>query len=418
MRSLRFVLAGGVALSSLALAMSAAGAADPVRVDFWDMKWGDNAYVEAAEALVADFNASQDGVEVVYRSVPWSNWYETFVTAIASGSAPDISTGAGFQAVQFYDFDQILPVDDVVAAIGEDAFAPGTLEAVKWDGHYVALPWNVDIRAMFYRADLLEEAGIAVPTTWDELRAAAKALTGEGRYGLVAPGDSGGSHWALTFMINNGAGLFDDNRAAAITSERSLEALRFLGDLVADGSVNPSSAGYVGDDSRGSFERGEAAFLLDGPNMPELLGDAAAAVTEVLPPLTGPHGTTGTVDWVNNIMVYKQTKHPDETMAFLKWWSDNQLGLWTDAGGQGIPARKVFQSDPFFQERSAVAEIIDTYLPVAQPMSATVGGTFPAMNEVDGDGFLRTLIQKIWQGQPVDATAAEAQAHLEELLSK
>ncbi len=51
-------------------------------------------------------------------------------------------------------------------------------------------------------------------------------------------------------------------------------------------------------------------------------------------------------------------------------------------------------------------------------MSATAGGTFPAMNEVDGDGFLRTLVQKIWQGQSVADAAQEAQAHLEELLKK
>src|SRR5690606_33033103 len=106
------------------------------------------------------FNAENPDIQVVYRSVPWSNWYETYVTAIASGSAPDLSTGAGFQAVQFYDQDAILPVDDLVAQMDTSDFTPGALEAMQYDGHYVALPWAIDIRVLFYRKDLLEAAGV------------------------------------------------------------------------------------------------------------------------------------------------------------------------------------------------------------------------------------------------------------------
>jgi len=40
-----------------------------------------------AQKLVDDFNASQSDIHVTYRSMPWTNWYETYVTAIASGSA-------------------------------------------------------------------------------------------------------------------------------------------------------------------------------------------------------------------------------------------------------------------------------------------------------------------------------------------
>src|SRR5690606_17394980 len=116
----------------------------------------------------------------------------------------------GFQAVQFYDQDAILPVDDLVAQMDTSDFTPGALEAMQYDGHYVALPWAIDIRVLFYRKDLLEAAGVEVPTNWQELRDAAKALTGDGKYGLVSSGDPGGMHWILASAINNGGGLFDD----------------------------------------------------------------------------------------------------------------------------------------------------------------------------------------------------------------
>ncbi|MCW5719827.1 MAG: hypothetical protein KIS86_01665 [Devosia sp.] len=82
-----------------------------------------------------------------------------------------------------------------------------------------------------------------------------------------------------------------------------------------------------------------------------------------------------------------------------------------------MPARNSIAAEPYFQENANIKYIIDTYLPVAKTMSATGGGTFPALNEVDGDGFLMSLMQAIWQGQPIAEPAAAAQSHLEEILA-
>ena len=78
-------------------------AKEHVDVQFWDMIWGGPEYIDAGKALVAQFNQEHPDITVTYRSVPWTNWYQTFLTAIGSGTAPDISTGAGYQAVQLYD---------------------------------------------------------------------------------------------------------------------------------------------------------------------------------------------------------------------------------------------------------------------------------------------------------------------------
>lgn len=406
-----------LALAGTALGLCAGPAlAQPVSIDFWDMIWGGPTYPAAAQALVDKYNAEHPDVQVVYRSVPWTNWYETFVTAIASGSAPDISTGAGFQAVQLYDQGAIMPVDEVVAQLDASDFAPGALDALRYDDHYVGLPWAVDLRVLFYRKDVLEAAGVAVPTNWEEFRAAAKTLTADGKFGLVSSGDSGGMHWILASSINNGGGLFDADGNAALNGERTTEALQYLTDLKTDGSVNPASVGYVNDDARGSFFRGEAAFLLNGPLLPDQAGDVKDQIG-IVPPMQALHGDVGTVYWVNNIMVYNQTEHPAETMAFLKWWSDNALPLWTEGKAGNLPARQSIQADAYFQDNPSVKYIIDTYLPVSKTMSAAVGGTFPQLNEIDGDGFLMSLMQSIWQGQPLGDNLAAAQSHLEEIMA-
>ncbi|MGO7860148.1 ABC transporter substrate-binding protein [Rhizobium leguminosarum] len=406
-----------LALASTALSLPSVPAfAKSVTIDFWDMMWGAAEYPVAAQALVDKYNAEHPDVQVVYRSVPWTNWYETFVTAIASGSAPDLSTGAGFQAVQLYDQGAIMPVDEVIAQLDPNDFAAGALEALKYDGHYVGLPWAIDTRVLFYRKDMLEAAGVAVPTTWAEFRKAAKALTGGGKYGLVSSGDPQGLHWILATAINNGGGLFDAEGKPALTADRTKEAIQFLADLVADGSVSPASVGYVNDDARGAFFRGEAAFLLNGPLLPDQAGDVKDLIG-IVPPLKAPNGNVGTINWVNNIMVYKQTEHPAETMAFLRWWSDNALQLWSKGFAGNLPARKSIAADNYFQGNPNVKYVLDKYIPVSKPMSATAGGTFPQLNEIDGDGFLMSLIQSIWQGQPVGDNLAAAQSHLEEIMA-
>lgn len=403
------------------LASSALTAQAQVELQFWDQIWGPGEYAVSAQKLVDEFNASQTEIKVTYRSMPWTNWYETYVTAIASGSAPDLSTGGGFQAVQFYSMDAIYPVDDLIAQMEADGsikdFAPGTLEAMQYDGHYVALPFGLDIRPLLYRKDVLEAKGVAVPTTWDEFRAAAKAVTGDGVYGLAASGDPIGMHWILAATINNGGGLFDADRKAALTSERSMEALEFLSALVADGSVNPASTGYTGDDSRGSFYAGKAAFYLGAPGTAAGAGDQAANIG-VVPPLAGPHGDKGTVAFVNNTMVYKQTKHPAEALTFLKWWSEHQLPAFTEGHAGVMPVRNSFLADPFYTDVPQMKDVIDLYIPVGKSMASAATGTFPQLNEIDGDGFLMSMIQQIWQGVPAAEAVAPAQAHLEEIMAE
>ena len=295
------------------------------------------------------WNAEHPDVKVVYRSVPWSGWYETYVTAIASGSAAGHLDRCRLPGRAVLRLRGDPPVDDRRDQSGDDPFAPGAIDAVTYDGHFVALPWTIDIRAIYYRKDILAAKGIQPPTTWDEFRAAAKAVTGEGVYGLVSAGDAGGMHWHPTAMINNGGGLFDAEGKPSLTGERSMEALDFLSGLVADGSVNPSSAGYASDDARGAFCRGEAAFILDSPGLPNPSAAMRGTRSASCRRSRVRHGDTGTIFWVNNIMVYKQTEHPDEAMAFLKWWSENQLPLWTEGHAGSLPARRAFQEDEYFQ---------------------------------------------------------------------
>ncbi|NLS01718.1 sugar ABC transporter substrate-binding protein [Rhizobium sp. P38BS-XIX] len=415
--ALAFALMAATSLMTLNGAANAAA----VKLQFWDMIWGQPEYIKAAQAVVQEFNKEHPDIQVEYRSIPWSNWYQTFVTAVSSGSAPDISTGAGYQAVQLYKMGAIRPLDDMIDKMKADGdlkdFSPGTIDTLRFDNHYVSLPWGLDIRVWFYRPSLLKAAGVEVPETWDEFRAAAKKLTGNGKYGVIASGDTGGSHYLLASMLNNGGALFDaDGKSTFASNPRNVEALDWLSSLVTDGSMHPASPGYSSDDRRAAFLKGEGAFVLDGPNTYKGAGAATDDIA-VLPPLKGPHGDLGTIFWVNNIMMYKQTKNPEAAETFMRWWSQHQLPLWTEGHTSQIPARQSFIKDAVAGDKT-YQYVVDHYIPIGKTTATAYKGIFPQLSEIEGEGVLQTLTQQIFQGVPVTDALPQADSRIQEIMSK
>jgi hypothetical protein len=78
-------------------------------------------------------------------------------------------------------------LDDRLAAPQRDFFE-GVLETNEIDGRLYGLPWYVDTRLLFYRTDVLAEAGFSVPPkTWNEWLAAMAGDQGAARQRSLRP---------------------------------------------------------------------------------------------------------------------------------------------------------------------------------------------------------------------------------------
>jgi multiple sugar transport system substrate-binding protein len=389
-------------------------------VKFWDMHWGYNTYFDAARNLTAEFTKRNPSIPIDYQGYMWTEWPKVFDAAFQSETLPDISTGGGSQAVEFYEKGSILELDDVFAELkssGEDKdFLHGTLESSMYKGHAISLPWCLDTRILFYRKDLFASNNVKVPSSWEELRAAAKTLTVNNEYGLVVAGnDLDGMHGLFALMINNGGGLFTTEGKLALMNARNVEAMTFLSDLVKDGSVNPGSAHFTSSDAHREFLAGRGAIMMDTPGYPiqftgpkENLG--------VLPPPTAPHGDKGTVLMVNNIMLYKHGSNPAAVKTFLKWWSKNGKPLWTKGLCDQLPLRTSIAEDPYFQNNPITKQILDEWVPIGKGIGSRATGTFPALNIVEGDGVMMTLLQDLLSGKDVAKSMHKAEARLTAIL--
>lgn len=142
------------------------------------------------------------------------------------------------------------------------------------DGRLVAMPFYTDAGVLFYRRDLLEKHGLAVPRTWAELTEAARTVQAAeradgnaGMWGFVFQGRAyeGLTVNALEWIDSFGGGhiVADDGRIT-VRNERAAQALAtargWIGDITPQGVLN-----YAEEEARGVFQSGHAVFMRNWP---------------------------------------------------------------------------------------------------------------------------------------------------------
>ena len=230
---------------------SSGGAAGELK--FWDMPWGTPAYSELGKKIVDGYTPPQGFGKATYQTIQWNGFYQTFSSAIASKTGPAVSSGAGFQAFQFAEQGAVAYADKLLESLKSDPaleFLPGLVDTLKTPEGYVAVPWQTDVRPLWYNKALLEQAGTKVPTTWDELLTAGQALKKIGVSGFATGAGSGnnlGAHTMVAMMINNGGGLFTPDGKPDCVTDANIQAMQFVQQLANEGIIDKGAVSYTTD---------------------------------------------------------------------------------------------------------------------------------------------------------------------------
>ncbi|MFJ4015121.1 ABC transporter substrate-binding protein [Microbacterium sp. NPDC090014] len=167
------------ATSALVAGCAAGGpAADPVatetptgEVTFWS-------FLSGMSDVAAAFNASQDDITVNFEEIPngANGGYTKLSAAIESGSGPDV-VGIEYDRLPgFVAAEQLAPVDGLVSGDVLGEYDEQVRNLVSFGDAAYALPYDAPPMVIWYRQDVLEAAGVDVPTTWDEFEDAARAV--------------------------------------------------------------------------------------------------------------------------------------------------------------------------------------------------------------------------------------------------
>ncbi len=393
---------------------SSSASAEPITLKFWDMVWGGTSYADEAAKLAKTYSKVAPNVTIEYQSIPWQNRYETFSVAVASGEAPDVSTGGGYQQHQFAATGEILPLDSIIDQWKQEGklndFPEGMIDFFKQDGVQIGIPFNIDPRGIIYRKDLFEKKGLKVPTTYDELLADAKALTdpSAGIYGMVSPAsDSSANICFFTWFTGNGGGVWKaDGKTPDWTNKNNLEALDFIAKMRDDKVFPAGMASYTQADADKMFLQGKAAMIVESVGFGVQIAANKDLVNNValMPMPKGPSATDPAMaSALNAYMVYKQTKHPEEAKAFVKWWSENNLALWTGAAKCGSPpARLSFLNDPSYAnmaENPFLKDFGKNWVPEMKSTMFPAKSANLAQNTLDAERWWTSVGQAVLVGK-------------------
>lgn len=391
---------------------------------FWDMVWGTGAdYTAVAQEIAGAYQPEGDALGAAYQSIPWANWYQTFSSAVASGTGPAVSTGASFQPFSFMEDAAVVPADGAISLLEEQGkadFLPGLLDAMKTDQGYAGIPWGLDLRVLWYRESLLEEAGADVPTTWQEYIDAGKKLKAAGKIGFGMAASSSttdAQHSIFGLFINNGGGLFTEDGEPQADSDENIEALDFVAEMVGQGIIDPRSASYTSDNLDSDWAEGRIAMGFGQTGFDKVMKDPVASDLKVMSPLTSTNGNTGTIYYINAIMLYENTPDQASSDQFAAWWATQTDEFWLQDVMIDLPVTERLAADEKIASNPNTVIAIEEWQPVGKTLGAKSPSAFGALNSVDGGEAAAAFTQQIVQGDQTPQQMLETlQGELEKLV--
>jgi len=308
----------------------------------------------ATAALVAEYNESHPGVTVKFQMMPANTdtQHDSYVTYLsARESSIDLYSLDVIWTAEFARAGWIEPLPE--AFIRPEEFLEGPLESVTYQGTIYAVPWFTDAGVLYYRKDLLEEAGIEVPETWDDLRDAVRRVAiPRGMEGFVWQGAryEGLICDFLEFLWGLGGSI---DRELLVNEPEAVE--RMLVDAIElplaffDEGISPESVlTYKEEDSRRLFTESHALFHRNWPyawSMAE--GDESKVRGMVgiapLPHAAGETSYSTIGGW--NVALSTYSKHPDQALEFLAFVTSERALKLRAIEGAYLPTRKSTYAD-------------------------------------------------------------------------
>jgi trehalose/maltose transport system substrate-binding protein len=267
-----------------------------------------------------------------------------------------------------------------------DDFVPAAIESQTVDGKLVALPMFLGAPALYYRSDLLDQYGEAVPTTWQELTdtagrimAAERAAGNDGMFGFVFQGAAyeGLTCNAQEWIHSSGGGrIVEIDGAIEINNQAAADALSLAASWV--GTIAPEGVlNYKEEDARGVFQSGNAVFMRNWNYAYALAAGEDSPVrgkfgVSILPAGPGGQSTATLGGW--HLGVSRYSEHPEEAIELVRFLNNYENQKERAIVTSRPPTLNAVYADP---DVAAEQEFIPLWKPVVdnalpRPSAATL----------------------------------------------
>jgi ABC-type glycerol-3-phosphate transport system substrate-binding protein len=299
-------------------------------------------------ALVDAYEKANPGHHVVIHLEDWSRAHDELAIWIADGAGPDLTVVPDVWLVEFAS--GLVPYPEQMPATFLQDFNEVMLKRSRLNGRNLGLVWAASTKALFYRKDLFEQADLAAPTNWIELKDAAVRLNSPPlHYGVAIPGaqrlDTTDNFYS--FLWSNGGQLLSRDHRSLLDSTASIEAMTFLQDLSRKYRVTePSPSGCDRPCAEELFARGKAAMVETGPWLINTIAAQSHPVSFSVVPLPARRNAI-TQLVTDQLVLLKGSRRQAEALRFITFAYQPEWRLrWARLGM--VPELRSVETNPFF----------------------------------------------------------------------
>jgi multiple sugar transport system substrate-binding protein len=319
---------------------------------------------EVAADLVQEFLRERPDIQVEVQKLPWTAAHEKLLTAYAGETLPDLCSLGNTWIPEFTALNALTPLDSLAQASREialDDYFPGILDSNRVEGPLYGIPWYIDTNVLYYRRDILQQAGFdAPPSTWHEwtqMLGAIKTLVGAQRYSILLPLNE---FWPLTTLalqqpseLLRDGGRYGNFRSTDFRRTLEFYASMFRRDWAP--KMTNTQVSNVWDE----FGRGMFSFYISGPwniaefrkRLPPQLQDAWMTA-----PMPGPNGPGVSTAGGASLVIFGNSPSKPATWALIEYLSRSAVQQrFYELTGNMPPRRSTWQSSTLAESSYAKA---------------------------------------------------------------
>ena len=288
---------------------------------------------EVIAALLPEFRRLHPDIEVRIQQLPWTAAHQKLLTAFAGEATPDVCQLGNTWIPEFVALHALAPLDESLArstAVSRGDYFQGIWDTNIIGGTLYGVPWYIDTRLLFYRRDLLAQAGFTEPpTTWQEwsrMLAAIKAQVGPKRYSVLLPLNEFEPLLVLAMqqsepLLREG-GRYGNFRSAGF--QRALGFYREIFQHQWAPAVDATQVSNVWNE----LGRGFFSFYISGPwNIGEFSRRLPPEQQSswMTAPMPGPEGPGASLAGGSSLVIFRRSHHQRDAWLLLEFLSAPQI---------------------------------------------------------------------------------------------
>lgn len=385
----------------------------PVTIQFWHNYDAGAGQIDVLNELIKQFETENPDVKVNQVYLEWQALKDNVVAGATTGMLPDVLRGDIGFVPQFQSLNvlyEMSSLPDYAEAASKVMEAPNS--SAKMGDKYYGIAANTNTKILFYNKTMLDNAGLAVPKTLDEMWAAAEKLSNKQTIGFV---EAWTGVWNVgQYIWSNGGDVLAPDYSTAtgyINSPTTVAVIQKLADLyngkaLSGPTLDPGAAGDTDGWAAGTY-----AMEVDGPWRATSL-DSAKIQYGAVPMPAGPAGSIGVLGG-EDFMMFKTSDaaHQDAAWRFIKFMTGKDAQAAMAKVGQ-MPVNKEAMSDPGVIKAMPLLPVFAEALKTARARPVT-----PKWGDMEN--IIATKVAEAILGQkPVQTAMDEAAAEIDQLIGQ